>query len=238
MAIGRLGLYWELNFVKSERPDLPQTIARLVRSATPVTRLEAPSVRLARWAITSAALVMLTVGILGVRADVTAQIVNGWFVARATATLAIVIAASIVVFLMSVPGGEPSPLARTVPLAACLVWAAILLGSVAATPSPIDHLLQVRPHPSCVLLITATALLPAVVLVRMLQDAAPLRAAWTSGLAGLASLAIGALGTQFVCTDDSAAHQLVWHLTPVALLTLASIAVGSSVLRWPHRRLL
>ena len=32
--------------MKSERPDLPLTIARLVRSATPVTPLARPSVRL------------------------------------------------------------------------------------------------------------------------------------------------------------------------------------------------
>ena len=92
--------------MKSERPDLPLTIARLVRSATPVTPLERPSVRLARWAITSTALALVSVAILGVRSDAAAQMMNGWFVARATATLAIVVAAAIVAFFLSVPGAE------------------------------------------------------------------------------------------------------------------------------------
>ena len=222
--------------MKSERPDLPLTIARLVRSATPVTPLETPSVRLARWVITSTALVLLTVVILGVRADVTAQMVNGWFVARATATLAIVVGAAIVAVFMSVPGIEPSRLLRALPLAACLVWAVMLVGTLAATRSPLDVLLQVTPHPSCVLLIVATALLPGATLVRMLRDAAPLQAAWTAGFVGLASLAVGALGAQFVCSNDAAAHHLLWHFTPVVLLTVASIAVGSSLFGWPHRR--
>ena len=220
--------------MKSERPDLPLTIARLVRSATPVTPLETPSVRLARWVITSTALVLLTVVILGVRADVTAQMVNGWFVARATATLAIVVGAAIVAVFMSVPGIEPSRLLRALPLAACLVWAVMLVGTLAATRSPLDVLLQVTPHPSCVLLIAATAFTPEVMLVRMLRHAAPLQARLTGGFAGLASLALGALGTQFVCTNDAGAHHLLWHFTPVVLLALASVAVGSSLFGWAH----
>ena len=116
--------------MKSERPDLPLTIARLVRSATPVTPLEPPSVRLARWAITATALVLLSVVILGVRSDAAAQMLNGWFVARATATLAIVVAAAIVAVFMSIPGVEPSRLIRALPLAACLVWAAMLIGTI------------------------------------------------------------------------------------------------------------
>lgn len=216
--------------MKSERPDLPLTIARLVRSATPVTALESPSVRLARWTIAAAALALVSVAVLGVRADAAAQMMDGWFVARATATLAIVAAAAVVAFFMSVPGAEPSRLVRALPVAACLVWAAMLVAAIAATRSPLDLLLQARPHPSCVLLVAVTAFTPGVVLVRMLRQAAPLEAAWTGGFAALASLAVGALGAQFVCTDDAAAHHLLWHFAPVALLTMVSIAAGSVLL--------
>ncbi len=222
--------------MKSERPDLPLTIARLVRSATPVTPLERPSVRLAKWAITSTALALVSVAILGVRSDVAAQMMNGWFVARATATLAIVVAAAIVAFCMSVPGAERSRLVRPLALGACLVWAVMLVGAIAANGSPLEVVLQATPHPSCVLLIVATALLPGATLVHMLRDAAPLQAAWTAGFAGLASLAVGALGAQFVCSNDTAAHQLLWHFAPVVLLTLAGVAVGSSLFGGRHRQ--
>jgi hypothetical protein len=212
------------------------TIARLVRGATPVMPLEAPSVRWLRWVITSTALVLLSVVILGVRADAAAQMVNGWFVARAAATIAIALAAAIVAFLLSVPGLEPSRLVRALPVAASLVWGGMLIGAIAATRSPLDLLLRAAPHPSCVLLIVATAFLPGAILVRMLRRAAPLAARWTGGLAGLASLAVGGLAAQFVCPNDAAAHHLLWHFTPFVLLTLASIAVGSSLPGWPHRR--
>jgi hypothetical protein len=102
----------------------------------------------------------------------------------------------------------------------------MLVGTIAATRSPLDVLLQVTPHPSCVLLVVATALLPGATLVRMLRDAAPLQARWTGGFAGLASLAVGALGAQFVCTSDAAAHQLLWHFAPVVLLAPGGIAAA------------
>lgn len=220
--------------MKSEHPDLPLTIARLARSATPVMLLEAPWVRLVRWGTASTAFVLVSIVILGVRADVTAQMGNGWFVARATATTVIAFGAAMVALLLSVPGVEPSRLVRTVPLAACVVWAVMLLVTLAATRSPLDVLLQVAPHPSCVLLIVATAMTPGGVLVRMLRHSAPLQARWTGALAGLASLSLGALGTQFVCTNDAAAHHLLWHFTPVVLFALAGVAVGSSLFDWPH----
>jgi hypothetical protein len=184
----------------------------------------------------STSLALVSVAILGVRSDVAAQMMNGWFVARATATLATVVAPAIVAFYVSVPGAERSRLVRALPLAACLAWAVMLGGTIAANWSPLEVLLQVTLHPSCVLLIVATALLPGATLVRMLRDAAALQAAWTAGFAGLASLAVGALGAQFVCSNDAAAHHLLWHFTPVVLLTVASIAVGSSLFGWPHRQ--
>lgn len=222
--------------MKSERPDLSLTIARLVRNATPVTPLASPAVRLTRWAIWAAALAVVSVAVLGVRSDAAAQLGHGWFAARAAATLVIVIAAAGAALIMAVPGIALSRAVRGVPLAACVTWAFMLIRPIARSGSPFDVLLQVPPHPSCVLLIVATALLPGLVLVRMLRRAAPLDAVWTTGLAGLASLALGALGAQFVCANDAAAHHLLWHFAPVAVLTVASAAAGPSLMTSSFRR--
>lgn len=217
--------------MKSERPDLSLTIARLVRSAAPVVTLERPSVRFVRWMVAATALTFTCVIILGVRADAGTQMLNSLFLARASTTLAIMVTAGILAFWMSVPAGQPSRLVRALPLATCLTWAAILAGTIMMSTPPLRFLLQVTPHPSCVLFIAATALAPAIVLVRMLRRAAPLQATLTGGFAGLASLAAGAVGAQFVCANDAAAHHLLWHFTPVMLLTLVSAAAGSLLLR-------
>jgi hypothetical protein len=229
-------VYWEWTSVKSERPDLPLTIAVLVRSATRVTPLAAPSVRLARWAMASTPLALAAVMLLGPRADVLPQMADAWFAARATATLGIALAAASVAFCVSVPGVEPSRLMRALPLAGCLVWAAMLAGGIAVTPAPLARLLLVTPHPSCVLLIAAAALPPGVVLLSMLRRAAPLQLRRTARLAGLASFALGAVGAQFVCTNDGAAHHLLWHFTPVLLLTLGASVAGPSLLSSVGRR--
>lgn len=215
--------------MKNEHPDLPLTIARLVRSATPVAPLAPPLVRMTRWTIAAAGLVLLSVVLLGVRADVAPRMTEAWFIARAAATLVMVAAAAAVAFLISVPGVWPSPAARTLPVMAGAVWGVMLAAALAVAGSPWERLLLVQPHPVCVLQIVGLALLPGVVLTRMLRRAAPLRRRWAGGLAGLASAALGALGTQFVCGDDTAAHHLLWHFTPVVLLAFAGVAIGSSV---------
>jgi hypothetical protein len=176
---------------------------------------------------------VLTIAVLGARADVAAQMTNGWFVARATAALAIVAAAAIVAFLTAVPGVEPSRFARALPWAAGLSWGVMLAGAIAATRSPLALLLQAAPHPSCVLIIAAAAVSPWLMLVRMLRRGAALHAARTAAYAGAASLGVGALAAQFVCTNDAAAHHLLWHFTPVVLLTAASIVTGSVFLERP-----
>jgi hypothetical protein len=217
--------------VKSEHPDLSLTIATLVRSAAPVVALKPPVARFARWMLAVTALAFAGVIILGPRADAGTQMLNTWFLARASATLALMVTAGMLAFLMSVPAGEPLRLMRAVPLAMCLMWAAILVSTLPTGKSGLVLLLQVTPHPSCVLSIAVTALSPAFLMLRMLRRAVPLQATLTAGFGGLASLAAGALGAQFVCTNDAAAHHLLWHFTPVVLLTLAGAAAGSLLLR-------
>lgn len=219
-----------------ERPDLPVTIARLVRSAAPVTPLAAPRVRLARWGAVTTGLGLLSVAALGARADAAAQMTDGWFVARGVVTLAIACAAALVAFRLAVPGDAPARRVLALPLAACLLWAAMLAAAVLAVPSPLTLLRQVAPHPSCILFIAATALPAAVVMVRMLRRGAPLEGRLTGGFAALASVAAGALGAQFVCANDAAAHHLLWHFAPVMLFALAGVTAGSSLVGGAARR--
>jgi hypothetical protein len=220
--------------VKTERPNIPLTIANLVRTARPVSPLRDPSTRAARWVVAAAALMLWSVGILGPRADIAAHLMDGGFLARATATLAVAIAAAVLAFVISVPGVEPSLRLRAWALLACVVWPAILIITIATTGPPLELVLHVTPHPACVLRIAAAAVAPWILLVHMLRLAAPLQPRRTGGLAGLASLALGAIGAQLVCIDDGAAHQLLWHFTPVVLLTIATFSFGSLVFDTRH----
>ena len=218
----------------NEQTDLPLTIARLVRDAAPVVPLAAPAVRLARWAIASTALALLVVLALGVRPDLAAAMRDGWFVARAAVTLGIVVGAALLALMTSVPGLPAPPRVRALPWLASVAWFAMLAGIIAATRSPLATLAQTSPHPSCVLFIVAIATAPAATLLRMLRHAAPLERARAGGLVGLAGAALGALGAQFVCANDAAAHHLLWHFIPVVLLALASVPLGALARRAPR----
>jgi hypothetical protein len=125
--------------MKSERPDLPLTIARLVRSATPVARLDPPSVRLLRWLATSTALAGLIVVLLGGRADVAQQMVNPWFLGRAAATLLLALAAAFVALSMSVPGLELSRRGWAFTFSACVVWAQFVCANDGAAHHLVWH---------------------------------------------------------------------------------------------------
>ena len=67
----------------------------------------------------------------------------------------------------------------------------------------------------------------------LVRRAAPLRPGWTGLLATLTAASVGALGTHLVCPNGDAAHLLVWHFVPVALLAAAGIQLGRRLLHWP-----
>lgn len=216
-------------------PDLAATIAGLVRNLHPVAPLEPPALRLLRWAATTTGLGLVSVILLGVRPDAAERVQAGWFLLRAAATLGMAMAGAGIAFVTSVPGRGRSLVARALPAATGLVWAGLLAQTITGIGSPIALLSGATVHPVCVLLVTTIALPPGVVLARMLRHGAPLQAGWTAACAGLASAGVGALGAQFVCANDAAAHHLVWHVTPVAVLTAAAAVAGPWLLPGPSR---
>ena len=90
-------------------------------------------------------------------------------------------------------------------------------------------------HRLCVIEIAGLGVLPAWALFAMLRRAAPLRRAWSAALATLASVALGAAATQFLCPLDDPAHQLVGHVLPVVFLAVSGAIVGRGWLDWLRR---
>jgi hypothetical protein len=76
---------------------------------------------------------------------------------------------------------------------------------------------------------------PAALLVMMLRRAAPLQPRQAGSLAVLAGVALGVVGTQFVCPDDSAAHHIMWHAAPVLMFAAMSLALPRPLLTRQHR---
>jgi hypothetical protein len=223
----------EVGSVKTD--DLTLTIARLARSGTPVAPLASPVIRLARWLLAALAASLAVIVFIGVRADAVAQLADAWFLARAGLALVVVTMAGLAALMLGVPGAA-RPLATRLAVAAGLAgWGLVSLAMLMATGAPIRALLDVEPHVVCALRTLAIGLAPAALLVMMLRRASPLQPRQAASFAVLAGAALGVVGTQFVCPDDSAAHHIVWHAVPVLMFAALGLALPRPLLVRPHR---
>lgn len=208
-------------------------IVRLAADARPVQPLATPLVRLARWVAVALPLTAV-IAILGARADIRTIAAEPSFLCAAAVTLATALFAAGAALLLGVPGADRNRVSQWIPIATGIAWTALLaitLVSAGRPPGPKTALF----HVACALEITALALLPGWWLLTMLRRAAPLRAAWSAGLATLAAVALGAAGTQIICPVDDPAHQLVGHVGPVVVLALAGTLFGRHHLEWRPR---
>ncbi len=218
--------------MKPERSPLPLVIAQLARDAAPVTPLPSPLARWCLWALTAMAAAATVTVLLGVRPDIAARVRDARFVVAALLTCALALTAAAGAFVLSVPGAAGGRIVRVVPLMPAIAWAALLWTRLTAIGDPVAHIVATPWHPVCVQLILSVGALPGVWLFAMLRRAAPLQAQWTGALAALAALALGALGTQFVCPIDAPGHQLLWHVGPVIALTMVGLVLGARVFDW------
>jgi hypothetical protein len=221
--------------VKPERTPLPFVIAALVRDGAPVTPLPSPWTRLGLWTVKAVSAAAVVTLLFGVRADIGAHLHDVRFIVLALVTIALAVSAAAGAFVLSVPGADRWRAARWLPPIAATAWAALLWTRLDAMGQPIARLVATRPHPACVLLILSISALPGFWLFHMLRRAAPIDKPWTGALAALASLTVGALGTQFICPIDNPAHQLLWHVAPVAVLTSVGLWLGARLFDWRRR---
>ena len=216
-----------------ERPPLPLVIARLARDAAPVTPLPSPFVRWSAWTLTAfaaGAIVTIVLGLLpSLRPVVDAPVRDPGFLLAAIVTGGLALAAAGGAFVLSVPGAARDRIARVTPLLAAIAWAALLWTRLVTIGDPLPQIAATPWHPVCIFLILSVSAIPGVALFVMLRRAAPLRMRWTGALAALAVLALGALGTQFVCPINAPAHQLVWHFVPVIVLMSVGLVLGARV---------
>jgi hypothetical protein len=218
--------------VKPERPPLPLLIAQLARDGTPVTPLPSPFVRWCMWTLVAVVAAAIVASLIGLRPALALYLRNSRFLIAAIVTGAVALTAAGGAFVLSVPGASRDRVARAVPLLAIVAWGVLLWTRLREIGDPVAQIVATPWHPVCVALILSISALPGIWLFGMLRRAAPLHTMWTGMLAALATVALGALGTQFVCPIDAPAHQLVWHFTPVVVLTLPGIVLGARIFTW------
>ncbi len=205
-------------------------IARLARHAGPVRVLPPLRKQMVYWALLSVASVAAGVAWFGARGDAVTRLVTPEFLFRALLTMAVATAAAYHALSWSVPGSEPHGPERVAPQVALGVWTLAVAWPLLG-PTMVGTMQATAWHPQCAWQMGTVAVVPMVWLLWRVEQAAPHALGWISVQLALAAAAVGAVATQWICGLDGAAHQLLWHVSPLLILTGAISVVGRGVLR-------
>ena len=202
-------------------------IGELAGTLRPVRRLPAPWKRAAGWIV-----LVLVIG-AGLVAFAGLNIARHRLAAAPDAWLAVLGStltaplAAFAAFQTSVPGRNPRW--ALLPIPAALLWmAASGFGCLQSWIVPPSHG-TVEPR-DCLVFIVCVSLPLAIALVLMLRRACPLRPGLTATLGGLASAAAAATLLNLFHPFDVAATDLVVHALAIALVVLATRALGARAL--------
>lgn len=204
-----------------------ELVRSLVADLTPVRRLRSVDSRTAGWAALALSWVCLGSYALGARSDLAWKLHDPGFLIESAALLVVFVAAARTAFRLGIPGIEPGPLTRTVPLVGLLAWLLLLVSRW--SPGASDPLPAAGTWVdgwSCIARMLGLAFTPSLAIILLLRNAAALQRRWTGCFALLSSSALAILGTQMVCMKDAPRHLVLWHVGPVVLAALVGAGAG------------
>jgi hypothetical protein len=204
-------------------------IARLASDATPVEPLPEPRVRAARWLLAAILAVGVGVAVRGLRHNWAMAAADAWFLLSFVLVLATGVTAAFVALSLAVPGALRTERLKWAAPALLLAWGLVVAAELLLSTGPSRG---AGWGAGCMWKTWGIAVGPAAVLLTMARVAAPLDWRWTGGLAALAALAFGVLGTELICPITGHAHIFTWHFLPVAVTTLATFLI---VTVWTRR---
>jgi hypothetical protein len=205
-------------------------IAELSGRAPPVRPLPSPAIRVLVWSLVALGSAAAGILVFGAKPDLASAVQLPEFLATAILALGTSFLAAAATLVLAIPGAERSPAGRVLALSFMTLWVVTLVASIARA----GHGLTGDAHwPVCFIRVVGIGLLPAVALFMMLRRSAPLRLAWTSGLATVAAMAIGAVAVQVICPINDSGHALLGHLGPVLALGGAAAATARRLLNAP-----
>jgi len=208
--------------------DTDSLIDQLAKRAKPVRPLASPLLRTLAWAVAAAAMVALVAASMGMHPDLSAQMSQAPKLAEWIASLLTGLLAAYAVFQISVPGRSPSwAWLPALPLA---VWLAVIGWGCLADFSTMGWAaFAYETHSGeCARAITAISIPLGITLqvgfVERLLD----RACDTI----LDALNCDSAGVSLVHEGETSLMVLLWHIGVVAVLSLASLALGKRLFGW------
>lgn len=208
----------------------------LAKNAEPVVRLWHPAARAMAWMMGSLLYAGAIVWLIGPRPDLADKLGDPRFIIEIGAALLTSMMAAAAAFCAGCPG---RPLwERFAPLPFLAVWLASLGEGcwrqwVQSGPEGLIVSLDLV----CFQNILMVSILPALIILLMIRQGAPLAPMSTTGLATLAATALGAAALRFFHAQDVSVMLLVWQFGSVILLASIGFLAGRSLLKWSRPQL-
>jgi hypothetical protein len=200
-----------------------QLIADLASRAEPVRVMASPAARLLTWFAIAAVCGLIGVALFGVKPNLGDAIQQPSFEATALLALGTTILAAAASLVLAVPGAERSALLRGGAAVAGVAWGVLAIAGVVLAG---HGFAGAADWPICFLRVVAVAVLPTLLIWRMIRAGYPLKPRWARALAATAAVTVGAIVVHFVCPIDNPAHALLGHYGPVLTLTVLSVWAG------------
>lgn len=209
--------------------DIEQLVASLAAEAEQVKPAPHPFALAAKWAGVSAAYLIVTLAVSGLRPDLAQALHNPWYVAELGALLLIFIATTASAALLAFPDMHQKHLLAYAPLWLFALFALLLAFAWHADspPAPLPvHSWQ------CALSITLVALLPAAWTFYAMRGYASTHFRLAGSIALISAFSVGALWLRLHEVNDSIYHVVLWHYLPMLGAGLAGLWLGCKLLRW------
>jgi hypothetical protein len=211
-----------------------ELIEALAGAAQPVGTIATPERRTALWLMLSLPYVAFVVVAMGLRPDLLERLSTSRFLVEQFAALATSIVAAHFALTAVIPGSTRLPIVFVA--APIGIWIGSLLGdTLAAALTSGWGGLALEPDFFCIPGITMVSAFPAVLMIFMLRDGAPLTPRPTVFLGILAATAMGNFGLRLFHPQDSGPMVLFWQVGTVSLICLATTWVSDHLLSWQRR---
>lgn len=206
-------------------------IKALATKAEPVEPLWHPAARAMAWMMGSTIYVAAIVWLIGPRADISDKLADPRFLIEVEAALLTSMMAAAAAFCAGCPG---RPLwERFAPFPFLAVWLASLGEGcwrrwVQSGADGVTFNVDLV----CFQNILLVSILPALAILVMIRQGAPLAPMSTTGLATLAATALGAAALRLFHAQDVSLMLLIWQFGSVLLLAAIGFLAGGQYLKW------
>jgi len=209
--------------------NIDELIDKLANDTAAVKPAAHPFALSAKWMLTGAVYLAVSLMISGPRFDLANKLQDTWFVAEMLALLGIFFATSLSAALLSFPDMHQKRRAVFAPAVASVIFIVVMFLAWQADnpPAPLPkHSFQ------CSLMITGLSLLPAVWTFFQMRKFASTHSLWAGSIAMLFAFSIGAIWLRLDEINDSIIHVIEWHYLPMIGAGLIGMWLGKKVLKW------